>query len=82
MSKKAEVQKADCAMPVVAREFLMTKEADLMKAANEFGKGWGIDQREHPRSYWVELHISRWAELCRCAIAYSECFEAKPDDPH
>jgi hypothetical protein len=62
--------------PVVSREKLMAVEAELMKAAADFGRTWGIDQREHPRSYWLELHLDRWGALARCALAYAECFDA------
>ncbi len=67
---------------VVPRDKVMAAEAALMTAAAEFGRAWGYDQREHPRSYWLELHISRWSDLARCALAYAECFgENPPNDP-
>lgn len=63
---------------VVSRVKVMEAEAELMKAAAEFGRAWGCDQREHPRSYWLELHISRWSDLARCALAYANCFDEPP----
>ncbi len=71
---------AQCSAAIVSREKVMAAEAALMKAANEFGRAWGCDQTAHPRSYWLELHIDRWAELARCALAYAECFEQPPND--
>ena len=65
---------------IVSRDKVMAAESALMKAANEFGRAWGCDQTAHPRSYWLELHIERWSELARCALAYAECFEQPPND--
>ena len=62
--------------PVVSREAILAAEAALMKAANEFGKGWGCDPREHPRIHWLELHLERWANLARSALEYSECYRS------
>lgn len=71
---------------VVSREKVMEAEAALMKAAADFGRAFGCDQREHPRGYWLELHIERWGALARCALAYAECFgepsNAKVSDGH
>ena len=64
---------------VVSREKVMEVEAALMKAAADFGRAFGCDQREHPRSYWLELHIERWGELARCALAYADCFGEPPN---
>ena len=64
---------------VVSREKVMEVEVALMKAATDFGRAWGCDQREHPRSYWLELHIERWGELTRCALAYADCFGEPPN---
>ena len=66
---------AQCSAPIVSREQLMEAEAALMKAAMEFGRGWGCDQTAYPKSYWLEIHIERWRELTLCALKYSECFE-------
>lgn len=63
----------------ITRAQVMDTEADLMKAANEFGKAWGCDQRVHPRAYWLDLHLSRWSELARAALAYAECFDSQPE---
>lgn len=60
---------------IVPRERIMAVEGQLMTAAAEFGRAWGCDQREHPRAYWLELHIQRWNTLARCALAYAECFD-------
>ncbi len=62
----------------VSRNQVMAAEAVLMKAAAAFGRDWGCDQREHPRGYWLELHIERWGLLARSALAYAECFDGDP----
>ena len=58
---------------VIARENIMKAEAALMKAATEFAYQWGRDQTVHPKMYWLELHLTNWAELARSALAYAEC---------
>lgn len=71
---------AQCSAAIVSREKVMAAETALMMAATEFGRDWGCDQTRHPKSYWLELHLGRWAELARCALAYAACFEKPPND--
>jgi len=63
---------------VAAREKVMEAEAALMTAATQFGRAWGCDHREHPKMYWLELHIQLWGDLARCALEYAECFGDNP----
>lgn len=53
----------------------MEAEAELMTAAMEFGRIWGQNQREHPKSYWLEVHLERWNRLARAAVAYTATLE-------
>jgi hypothetical protein len=57
----------------------MLAEADLMTAAAEFASTWGVDQTAHPRSYWLDLHIERWSDLARAALAYAEALRDSPN---
>ncbi len=56
---------------------VMDAEAALMRAAVDFSYQWGIDQKQQPKIYWLELHITKMKTLTTAALQYAATVESQ-----